>query len=204
MIEETHAHPHAHEHDQPMGYHEMLATALVELLVEKGLFTPEALQRQMHVVGERSPAGGARVVAHAWLDDGFKARLLANGSEAITELGFDPGAMHLAVVENTPEVHNVIVCTLCSCYPRMLLGVPPAWYKSSAYRSRVVREPRAVLREFGLQLPEGTSIRVHDSTADLRYLVLPLRPADTDGLDEAALAALVTQDAMIGTAIVTT
>jgi nitrile hydratase len=149
----------------------------------------------------RSPALGARVVARAWTDPAFKAQLLADGTRACQSLGIDMGPTNLCVVENTAEAHNLIVCTLCSCYPRTLLGLPPDWYKSRAYRSRAVREPRAVLAEFGTVLPEGTTVRVHDSTADLRYLVLPRRPAGTEGWSEEALAALVTRDSMIGVAL---
>jgi nitrile hydratase len=140
------------------------------------------------------------MVARAWGDPAYKARMLANGSAAAEELGLEVGPLKLIVVENTPGVHNVIVCTLCSCYPRMLLGIPPEWYKSRAYRSRVVREPRAVLAEFGTRLPEDVDVRVHDSTADMRYMVLPLRPRGTDGWDEERLAALVTRDSLIGVA----
>ena len=142
------------------------------------------------------------MIARAWTDPEYKARLLADGTAAIAELGY--GGMqgeHMVVVENTPDVHNVVVCTLCSCYPRMLLGLPPDWYKSRNYRSRVVREPRAVLKEFGLELPESVVVRIHDSTADMRYMVLPKRPDGTDGMDEEALAALVTRDCMIGVAV---
>jgi nitrile hydratase len=146
----------------------------------------------------RSYERGAKVVARAWVDPAYKARLLANGSAAAEEIGLEVGPLKLIVVENTPRVHNVIVCTLCSCYPRMLLGIPPEWYKSRDYRSRVVREPRAVLAEFGTRLPDDTDIRVHDSTADMRYMVLPMRPGGTDGWDEARLAGLVTRDSLIG------
>jgi nitrile hydratase len=146
----------------------------------------------------RTPERGAKVVARAWVDPEYKKRLLENGTKACEELGLDVPALKLVVVENTPQVHNVIVCTLCSCYPRMLLGIPPDWYKSRAYRSRMVREPRAVLAEFGLQLPDEVQVRVHDSTADMRYLVLPARPAGTEGWSEERLAALVTRDSMIG------
>ena len=149
----------------------------------------------------RSPANGAAVVARAWVDPEFKARLLANAGDASREMGFDIGPMHLIAVENTAQVHNVIVCTLCSCYPRNLLGLPPDWYKSRAYRSRVVKTPRAVLHEFGLDLPDDITVRVHDSTADMRYIVLPARPAGTDGMSEAELATLVTRDSMIGTGV---
>jgi len=141
------------------------------------------------------------VVARAWVDPAFKARLLADGTAACLELGIDIRPTRLVAVENTPEVHNLIVCTLCSCYPRLLLGLPPDWYKSRAYRARAVREPRAVLAEFGTELPDGVTVRVHDSTADMRYLVIPMRPPGTEQLGEAELAALVTRDSMIGVAL---
>jgi nitrile hydratase alpha subunit len=199
----THDHPHAHhsEHHLPSTYYEKLTTAVLELLVEKKLFAAEDVQREIETMEERRPERGARMVARAWLDPEFKARLLENGSAAMRECGIDPGEMLLTVVENTPQVHNVIVCTLCSCYPRMLLGTPPGWYKSRAYRARVVREPRAVLAEFGLNVPENVTIRVHDSSADLRYLVLPMRPEGTEGWDEERLASVVTRDAMIGVVV---
>jgi nitrile hydratase len=206
-----HDHPHDHDHDHapiedadaPPTEDQILETALRELLIEKGVITAEDVHRQIDLVESRNPALGAQVVARAWTDDGFRARLLSAPLEAIaSEFDLDMSTpLELVVLENTPDVHNVVVCTLCSCYPRMLLGPPPAWYKAVAYRSRVVREPRAVLAEFGLSLPESMEIRVSDSTADLRYLVLPARPAGTEGLDEAELAALVTRDCMIGTAI---
>jgi nitrile hydratase subunit alpha len=175
--------------------------ALESLLLEKGLIADGAIDR---IVGayenDIGPMIGARVVARAWSDPAFRARLIADAPAALDELGVGgQGAAHLVVVENTPERHNVIVCTLCSCYPWALLGLPPQWYKSHAYRSRVVLEPRAVLREFGLELDESVEIRVWDSSSDLRYLVLPERPPGTDGLDERALAALVTRESMIGT-----
>ena len=152
--------------------------------------------------GPPAPAQGARVVARAWTDAAFRARLLANAKAAVGELGIDAGAHSaLVAVENTKAVHNVIVCTLCSCYPRALLGYPPAWYKSLSYRSRMVKEPRAVLREFGLELDPDVEVRVYDSTADVRYLVVPRRPDGTDRMDEAALAGLVTRDSMIGVAV---
>ena len=150
----------------------------------------------------RSPSDGAAVVAKAWMDPQFKKRLLQNGVSAVAEMGLDLGPMHLVVVENTEEVHNLIVCTLCSCYPRNLLGLPPDWYKTREYRSRAVKEPRSVLNEFGVFLPEKTSVRVHDSTADMRYIVLPKRPESTSGLTETELASLVTRDSMIGTGII--
>jgi len=176
--------------------------AFRELLIERGLFTQAEVAAKVELMHSRTPALGVQVVARAWFDPAFKVRLLADGSAAVRELGIDVGPLKLVVVENTSAAHNVIVCTLCSCYPRMLLGLPPDWYKSIAYRSRAVREPRAVLEEFGLELPTGVTVRVHDSTADMRYLVLPMRPAGTENLDEAACAALITRDAMIGVAAV--
>ena len=173
-----------------------------ELLVEKGITTPSEIAEQIDAMDRRSPADGAAVVARAWVDADFKARLLVDGSAACREMGYDPGVMHLLVVENNDDVHNLIVCTLCSCYPRNLLGLPPDWYKTRAYRSRAVKEPRAVLAEFGLDLPENVTVRVHDSTADMRYIVLPQRPSGTEGMNEAELATLVTRDSMIGTAVI--
>jgi nitrile hydratase len=180
------------------GYYRRMQSAVEELLILKGIVTPEDLQRQVDAMERRSYERGAKVVARAWVDPAYKARLLANGSAAAEEIGLEVGPLKLIVVENTPQVHNVIVCTLCSCYPRMLLGIPPEWYKSRDYRSRVVREPRAVLAEFGTRLPDDTDIRVHDSTADMRYMVLPMRPGGTDGWDEARLAGLVTRDSLVG------
>jgi nitrile hydratase len=182
------------------GYYRRMQAAVEELLILKGVFTAADLDRQVEAMASRSYEGGARMVARAWVDPAYKARMLADGSAAAEEIGLEVGPLRLIVVENTPEVHNVIVCTLCSCYPRMLLGIPPEWYKSRAYRSRVVREPRAVLAEFGTSLPAGVRVRVHDSTADMRYMVLPMRPAGTDGWSEERLAALVTRDALIGVA----
>jgi nitrile hydratase len=149
----------------------------------------------------RTPERGARVVARAWADPDYRKRLLENGSKACEELGLEVPALKLIVVENTPQVHNAIVCTLCSCYPRMLLGIPPEWYKSRNYRSRMVREPRAVLKEFGLVIDENTAIRVHDSTADMRYMVLPMRPGATEGWSEERLASIVNRDSMIGVSV---
>jgi nitrile hydratase len=180
------------------GYYRRMQSAVEELLILKGIVTPEDIRRQVEAMESRSYERGAKVVARAWVDPAYKARLLANGSAAAEELGLEVGPLKLIVVENTLHVHNVIVCTLCSCYPRMLLGIPPEWYKSREYRSRVVREPRAVLAEFGTRLPGDVDIRVHDSTADMRYMVLPLRPRGTDGWDEARLAELVTRDSLIG------
>ncbi len=172
------------------------------LLVEKGLVDPAALDALIdtyeHKVG---PRNGARVVAKAWVDPAYKQRLLANATAAIAELGYmGRQGEHMVVVENTPKVHNMVVCTLCSCYPWTVLGLPPVWYKSAPYRSRAVIDPRGVLREFGLNLPESVEIRVWDSTAEIRYLVLPERPAGTESLREDELAALVTRDAMVGVA----
>ncbi|AUQ71145.1 nitrile hydratase subunit alpha [Phaeobacter sp. HS012] len=177
--------------------------ALETLLTEKGLIDPAALDEIIDTYQNRiGPANGARVVARAWSDPDFKAALLADADPVLAELGYyGRQGEHMVVVENTPEQHNMVVCTLCSCYPWPLLGIPPGWYKSDAYRSRAVREPRRVLAEFGVTLPEGTSVRVWDSTAELRYLVLPMRPKDTEGLSEDALAALVSRDSMIGTDI---
>jgi nitrile hydratase subunit alpha len=186
---------------RPLSYFQLMEISLRELLVEKGVLTNEQVDAEVEAMRRRTPERGARVVARAWVDPGFKQRLIANGTKACEELGLDIPALKLVVVENTPEVHNAIVCTLCSCYPRMLLGIPPDWYKSKAYRSRMVREPRAVLAEFGLDIPEKTQVRVHDSSADMRYLVLPMRPAGTDGWSEERLAALVNRDAMIGVAV---
>jgi nitrile hydratase len=186
---------------RPLSYFQLMEISLRELLVEKGVLTHEQVDAEVEEMRRRTPERGARVVARAWVDQGFKQRLIFNGTKACEELGLDIPALKLVVVENTPEVHNAIVCTLCSCYPRMLLGIPPDWYKSKAYRSRMVREPRAVLAEFGLQIPEKTQVRVHDSSADMRYMVLPMRPAGTDGWSEERLAALVNRDAMIGVAV---
>ena len=186
---------------QPLSYFQLMEVTLRELLVEKGILSSEQIEAEVDEMRSRTPERGARVVAHAWLDPEYKKRLLENGTRAVEELGLEIPALKLVVVENTPEVHNAIVCTLCSCYPRVLLGIPPDWYKSRNYRSRMVREPRVVLREFGLDIPEQVTIRVHDSTADMRYLVLPMRPAGTEGWSEERLATLVNRDSMIGVAL---
>jgi nitrile hydratase subunit alpha len=186
---------------RPLSYFQLMEISLRELLVEKGLVTEAEVAGEVEAMRKRGYERGARVVARAWVDPEYKKRLLANGTRACEELGLEIPALKLLVVENTPEVHNAIVCTLCSCYPRMLLGIPPEWYKSRNYRSRMVREPRAVLAEFGLQIARHVTIRVHDSTADMRYLVLPMRPAGTDGWSEERLAALVSRDSMIGVAV---
>lgn len=194
-------HPYRPDNDTVLTYWQQMEIAIRELLIEKGITTAAEIATQIDAMDARSPADGAAVVARAWVDPDFRARLLADGSKAASELGFDIGPMKLIAVENTADVHNIVVCTLCSCYPRNLLGLPPDWYKSRAYRSRTVREPRSVLAEFGVELPETTTVRVHDSTADMRYVVIPARPAGTDGMSEADLAALVTRDSMIGTGV---
>ena len=181
-----------------MTYYKVMESAVRELLIEKGLITAEQVHRQIEHMDARTPANGARIVARAWVDPDYKKRLIESPKEAIAEIGHDIGPMHLIVLENTPEVHNVVVCTLCSCYPRWILGLPPDWYKSRAYRSRVVREPRTVLREFGTEIADSREVRVHDSTADMRYFVLPMRPEGTEGMSEDELAAMVGRDAMIG------
>jgi nitrile hydratase len=195
-----HNHPHATLPDQDAAptYYQRLETAVRELLIDKGIISPDDVRRTVERIDAQTPALGARVVARAWVDPAYRARLLADASKAVEELGIPMEGVRLVVVENTPSVHNLIVCTLCSCYPRPVLGLPPDWYKSKTYRSRAVREPRAVLAEFGTILPEKVSVRVHDSTADMRYLVLPERPAGTEHMTEMALAELVTRDSMIG------
>lgn len=186
---------------RPLSYFQLMEVSLRELLVEKGIVSQEQIDAEVENMRSRDPSRGAFVVARAWVDSNFKKQLLADGTAACQQLGLDVPALKLVVVENTPEVHNAVVCTLCSCYPRMLLGLPPDWYKSRPYRSRMVREPRAVLEEFGLWLPLDVSIRVHDSTADMRYLVLPMRPQGTEGWSEERLASIVTRDAMIGVSV---
>jgi nitrile hydratase alpha subunit len=205
---ETHDHHHDHEHDHdhtPIthdgepGYFELLETALRELLIEHNLITADEIRRQIEVLDSRTPALGAKIVARAWTDPEFRKKLLENGRETCEEVGISfYDDTDLIVLENTDKVHNLIVCTLCSCYPRPVLGLPPDWYKSRNYRARAVIEPRAVLAEFGTNLSEEVEVRVHDSTATLRYLVLPMRPDGTDEYTEAQLEALVTRDAMIG------
>ena len=187
-------------HDEELGYYARRARAMEALLVEKGICSPDEIQNMVDRIEARSPADGARVVAHAWAAPEFKKRLLSDPEAALAELGYrlPETTPKLAVVENTAEVHHLVVCTLCSCYPRNLLGRPPDWYKSLAYRSRAVVDPRGVIREFGLELSEDIVVRVLDSTADLRYLVLPRRPQGTEGMSEAELAQLVTRDSMIG------
>jgi nitrile hydratase len=191
-----------HQHQQVPSEMTLRVKALESLLVEKGLVDPAALDALVdtyeHKVG---PRNGAKVVARAWVDPEYKKRLLSNAREAIAELGFlGTQGEHMVVVENTPKVHNMVVCTLCSCYPWPVLGLPPVWYKSAPYRSRAVIDPRGVLKEFGLEVPEDVEVRVWDSTAELRYIVLPERPAGTGHMREEELAALVTRDSMIGVA----
>ena len=205
---DDHDHDHPHEKlpegSDELTYYQMMEVALRELLVEKGVFSAADVRRQVEDMDARTPARGARMVARAWVDPAYKARMLADGSAAAEEIGLEVGPLKLVVVENTPEVHNLIVCTLCSCYPRMVLGLPPDWYKSRPYRSRAVREPRAVLAEFGTHVPENVAVRVHDSTADMRYLVLPRRPEGTEGWPEERLAELATRDSMVGVAFART
>jgi nitrile hydratase alpha subunit len=200
---DDHDHGHAHPHDEISeghpGYYDIMETAVRELLIEKKLIRADEIRRQIEVLDSRSPALGAKVVARAWTDPAFRARLLANGRAACEELGISfYDDTQLIVIENTDKVHNLIVCTLCSCYPRPVLGLPPDWYKAKPYRARAVAEPRAVLAEFGTIIPDDVDVRVHDSTAMVRYLVLPKRPAGTEHFSEEELAALVTRDTMIG------
>ncbi len=193
-------HPYRQDQDKPLTYWQNMEIAMRELLIEKGITTELEVMHMIDRMDSRSPADGAKLVARAWVDPAFHNRLMADASAASREMGFDIDALKLIAVKNTEDVHNVIVCTLCSCYPRNLLGFPPDWYKQRAYRSRVVKTPRAVLQEFGLELPESVTVRVHDSTADMRYIVIPARPEGTEGWDEEALAALISRDSMIGVA----
>ena len=210
-----HAHDHAHDHNHghgkpqrhpnqpdeppPTGHYQVMAVALRELLVEKGVLSADEIRAQIERMDARGPHLGARVVAKAWTDPSYRDWLLSNATAAIASLGYGGRqGEHMVALPQSPRVHNLIVCTLCSCYPRALLGLPPAWYKSADYRKRAVREPRAVLKEFGTELPPSVEVRVHDSTAELRYIVLPQRPAGTEGWSEEKLAGLVTRDAMIG------
>jgi nitrile hydratase subunit alpha len=201
---DLHGHEHGHDHSTVPGDLALRVKALESLLIEKGLVDPAALDAIIeyyeHKVG---PRNGARVVARAWTDPAYKTRLLTDATAAIAELGYSGRqGEHMVTVENTDATHNLVVCTLCSCYPLPVLGLPPSWYKSAPYRSRAVIEPRSVLHEFGLDLSDDVEVRVWDSTAEIRYLVLPQRPAGTDALSEEQLAALVTRDSMIGTAVV--
>src|SRR4029453_3863277 len=198
--ERSHA-PVTEPDDGPPGEYEILSRAMQELMEQSGVIPAEHARRRMEQFEEDFPYRGARVVAHAWTDPQFKKRLLNDGKAACAEFGIDLEADRLIAVENTPEVHNVIVCTLCSCYPRALLGMPPTWYKNKNYRSRVVFEPRAVLKEFGTVLPDHITVRVHDSNADMRYVVIPMRPAGTEDWSEERLAGILTRDTLVGVTI---
>ncbi|MBT3345865.1 MAG: nitrile hydratase subunit alpha [Gemmatimonadetes bacterium] len=207
MAHDDHDHhhpPHPKQPDEeetPFGYHQLMAQALEELLVEKGVVTPDQLRRGLEEQSSRHPANGTRLVAKAWKDPAFDARVREDVNAAARELGLNPGDIPIRAVYDTDAEKNVIVCTLCSCYPTGLLGESPDWYKSRAYRSRVVREPRAVLQEFGTRVPEEVEIVVHDSTAELRYIVVPQRPAGTESLNEDQLVALLSRDCLIGTTL---
>ena len=198
-------HDHTHDGVKPgaeAGFYARRIRAIEALLVEKGVLSSEDVRSQIEYMEARSPANGARLVARAWVDPEFKARLLSDTKAAARELGIDAsGPVGFVVVENTPRLHNLIVCTLCSCYPRAILGRPPDWYKSFNYRSRAVKEPRAVMREFGFEPPDGVEVLVHDSTADMRYMVLPMRPPGTQDMSEKELAKLVTRDTLIGVSV---
>ena len=202
-----HEHDHTHDAHAPitereeLTYYEKRVQAIQALLVEKGVVTADEIRRAIEDMDSRTPAMGAKIVARAWTDSAFHARLLADTKSAVAEMGVDTGSLiKIVSLENTDTLHNVVVCTLCSCYPRAILGLPPDWYKSLNYRSRVVKDPRGVLKEFGLELEPEVEVRVYDSTADMRYLVIPARPAGTEGINEEALAQLVTRDSMIGVA----
>jgi nitrile hydratase len=191
---------HGHEHAKhELSYHAKRIYAIRDLLVEKGVISEKDIQCQIEYQEARSPANGAKLVAHAWVDPAFKRRLIDNPKAACAEMGIDATAINeFVVLENTEKVRHMVVCTLCSCYPRPILGRPPDWYKSFNYRQRSVADPRGVMREFGLELSDGVEVRVHDSTADIRYIVLPLRPVGTEDWSEENLAKLVTRDSMIG------
>jgi nitrile hydratase len=194
-------HPHEEIRHESSPYAARIR-AIEALLLEKGVLTEPEIQDRIAYMEARSPANGARLVARAWVDPEFKERLLSDTKGAAQELGIDAsGPVDFVIVENTPAVHNLIVCTLCSCYPRAILGRPPDWYKSFEYRSRAVREPHAVMREFGFEPPEGVEVAVHDSTADIRYMVLPMRPPGTQDMNEEQLAELVTRDSLIGVSV---
>ena len=198
-VDPTHRHPPRPDlEDTPLAYHQVMQMAVVSLLVEKGVVSADEMRAQVERMDALTPARGARLVARAWVDDGFRARLLADSKAAAAELGIDVGPIPILVLENTPETHNFVVCTLCSCYPRFLLGRPPDWYKSRSYRSRAVREPHRVLAEFGTEIDADRRIRVHDSTADMRYMILPMCPEGTEDMSEEELAELVTRDSLIG------
>ena len=208
MIENSRPHGgHDHSHNdfqpdikEPTENWEFLEIALRELLVDKGVLSAREIQDEIEAWEKKSPEKGAEIVAKAWVDEEFKVRLLEDANQTIREFGIEVEVLKMVALENTPELHHVVVCTLCSCYPRPILGVPPLWYKSKQYRSRVIREPRAVLQEFGTTLSDDTEIRAVDSTADCRYLVIPTRPVGTEKMTETELAKLITRDSMIGTA----
>jgi nitrile hydratase len=206
---DDHAHPHDHDHgadphaavtEEERREFELLERSIRELLIEKGVFTADDVRRVIDRAATRTPADGARVIARAWADEAFRRRLLAEPKAAIEQMGYDlgPAEPNLVVLEQTDRVHHLVVCTLCSCYPRVLLGPPPDWYKSKEYRARAVRDPRGVLKEFGTEVGGEVEVRVVDSTADMRYLVLPQRPEGSEGMNEAELARLVTRDCMVG------
>lgn len=200
-----HAHGHHHPHqpdDKVHSYYQILGQALKELLIEKGVVSADEVRKAIEARDAITPANGAKVVARAWVDPDYRERLMKDANAAVAEFGIEMPTTHLVAVENTDKLHNVVVCTLCSCYPRDLLGLPPSWYKSRAYRARVVHEPRAVLAEFGTEIPDDVEVRVHDSTADMRYLVVPRRPAGTEGMSEEELRELVSRDTMIGVTLV--
>ncbi len=200
QFDHTHDHENIKDDDPNPSDYDVISEAIYDSLLEQGILSADEIMRMIERMEGAGSATGARIVARAWLDPAFKQRLLTNGKAALAELGIEPLEAQLVVVENTASAHNVIVCTLCSCYPRSVLGPPPAWYVSKAYRSRVVKEPRTVLAEFGTRIPDRVQVRVHDSNADMRYMVLPLRPEATDGWSEKDLAALVTRDSLIGVA----
>ncbi len=193
-----HRHPPRPDQDDTLTYWRAMEIAVRELLIEKQITTADEIRREVEAMDSRTPQQGARVVARAWTDPDYRRLLLEDGNTACEALGLERGLYKLVAVENTDKVHNVVVCTLCSCYPRFLLGLPPDWYKSRDYRSRMVKTPREVLREFGTVISDEVIVRVHDSTADMRYLVVPKRPEGTDGWSEQQLASLVSRDAMIG------
>ena len=190
--------PAAAKDEGPPSEYEIMSRAMQELLEAKGVVTAEEIRRRMETFEEEFPYRGSRVIARAWTDPAFRQRLLKDGKAACAEMGVELEATRLIAVENTPDVHNVIVCTLCSCYPRELLGMPPTWYKSDNYRARVVRDPRSVLKEFGTVLPDHVTVRVHDSNADMRYVVVPMRPQGTKGWSEERLADILTRDTLVG------
>ena len=205
-----HDHEHDHDHDDhkpesetegPPSEFEIMSRAMQELLEVKGVVTADQVRRRIELFEEDFPYRGGRVVARAWTDPAFRKRLLEDGRAACAEMGIELEAERLIAVENTPEVHNLIVCTLCSCYPRALLGMPPTWYKSRNYRSRVVFEPRTVLKEFGTILPDHVTVRVHDSNADMRYVVVPMRPKGTESWSEERLAGILTRDTLVGVTV---